>query len=203
MFDGLVNTLKKRYNFHTLIVYGSFAKGNFDEESDIDMIAFREDPEPLEDKSWYEGRQLDLWVYSDTQMNTPESYLHVKDGVVLLDEKQLACPFLEAVEDHFQKGPEKISFQDKKNRIEWQRKMLKRTLKQDLEGCFRLHWLLTDSLQIYFEIIEKWYLGSKSSFEWLEANDPEGLIHFKKAYLSPSYESIQALIDFMDSRIKA
>jgi uncharacterized protein len=38
-----VEFLKKNYSLHSVYLYGSYAKGNFDEESDIDIAVVADD----------------------------------------------------------------------------------------------------------------------------------------------------------------
>ena len=59
--------------------------------------------------------------------------------------------------------------------------MQNRSLKRDIEGDFRYHWMLNDSLEIYFKIINHWYLGPKKSLQWLKVNDPKAYKLFSKA----------------------
>lgn len=67
-FDKLKDYLIKKYNCHTLILYGSFAKGDFDDTSDVDVIGFTADDIEAQDKSLFEGRTLDCWVYNERKM---------------------------------------------------------------------------------------------------------------------------------------
>ena len=59
--------------------------------------------------------------------------------------------------------------------------MYKRSLKNDLEGNLRLHWLLVDSLEVYFKINRLWYFGPKRSLEWLKLNNIDAYEVFKNA----------------------
>lgn len=51
--------------------------------------------------------------------------------------------------------------------------MLERATKGDVEGNFRLHWLLFVLLEDYFAVRRNWYLGPKQSFRSLRETAEE------------------------------
>lgn len=50
--------------------------------------------------------------------------------------------------------------------IIWCKKMLEQTKRNDVEGAYRYHWLLVDSLQIFISIINQYYFGPKKSLNF-------------------------------------
>ncbi|BAZ21637.1 hypothetical protein NIES4073_25150 [Kalymmatonema gypsitolerans NIES-4073] len=46
--------------------------------------------------------------------------------------------------------------------------MLKRISQRDIEADYRRVWLLYTLLEDYFALRQKWYLGSKESWNWLK-----------------------------------
>ncbi len=60
--------------------------------------------------------------------------------------------------------------------------MQKRTRRNDAEGHYKYHCLLTESLEIYFKLNNPWYLGVKKSLRWLENNEPETFRMFESAF---------------------
>ncbi len=193
-FDNLVAYITSKYNCHTVILYGSYSKGNFDSESDIDVVGFTSLDLECQDKSTFEGKALDLWIYNDTKINLPNEFLHIHSGNALLDEHGHANFFLSQINECLDKGPEPKSKESKLNTIIWLEKMLNRALKKDTEGMYRLNWLLTELLPIYFEVVDQYYLGSKAAFEWLKVNDPEVFHKFEKVYQQPTKVNIEQLI---------
>lgn len=200
--EKLVEYITKKYQCHTIILYGSFANGTFDEESDIDVVGFSDNDMELQDKSLFDGRALDLWIYNDNKLKHPEEFLHIRTGLSLLDSNHQAHDFLTQINTLFNKGPEQLAQEAKENHILWLEKMLKRALKNDTEGQYRFHWALTDILPIYFEITNRWYLGSKASLIWLEKNDPEAFNFFKSLYSEASVESLKRTIEYMSRKIE-
>ncbi|MGM0807080.1 MAG: hypothetical protein ACQET8_20290 [Bacillota bacterium] len=80
----------------------------------------------------------------------------------------------------------------------WLKKMQVRSAKNDLEGNYRFHWMLKDSLEIYFELRGEWFLGPKVSFLWLKENDPKAFDLFNRALSTNAKDkSSKELIDYL------
>lgn len=197
VIENLVEYIVSKYKCHTIILYGSYAKNTYDKESDIDIIGFTNLDIEIQDKSAFEDVELDLWIYNEAKLKNAEDYLHIRSGVILLDNNDVACNFLLEINELFNKGPEPLSITAKQNSVIWLEKMLKRTLKGDLEGRFREIWLLSEMLPIYFELNDRYYLGSKESFEWLKSNDIEAYKLFEQMYYEPNGINISKLIEHM------
>ena len=125
--------------------------------------------------------QLDAWIYSTNEMNDSAKFLHIKNGTLLLDQRGAGELLLKKIDEIYNKGPEQSDVLEIAFLKKWLIKMQKRSLKGDIEGDFRYHWLLNDSLEIYFKIINQWYLGPKKSLQWLKIHDPKGYKLFSKA----------------------
>lgn len=202
MEDNLINSVKdyliKKYSCHSIIIYGSFANGSYTEESDIDLLCFSDNPERENDTSIFNGRRIDAWIYKTENMNNSTQFLHVLGGKILLDERNLCTNFLNDIDKQFKEGPKKLSSEQKEFLKSWLKKMLKRAKKGDIEGNFRYHWMLNDSLEIYFNIKDRWYLGPKKSLQWLLHNDKEAYSIFDDALkINADITEIERLIQFI------
>ena len=58
--------------------------------------------------------------------------------------------------------------------------MLSRTIREDAEGYYRWHWVLFDSLEIYFDVKGLYYYGPKKALHFLEQTDPESFQIYTK-----------------------
>jgi hypothetical protein len=77
--------------------------------------------------------------------------------------------------------------------------MLKRSQKNDFEGNYRFHWMLKDSLEIYFNLRGLWYLGPKKSLEWLKQNDLVAYGLFESAFdKNVEISDVKKLIDYIN-----
>ena len=58
--------------------------------------------------------------------------------------------------------------------------------------------MLTDALEIYFDIKGVWYLGPKKSLQWLDENDKEAYEIFDKALrINADIVAIERLIRYI------
>ena len=181
LLDELRNYLVNKYSCHLIILYGSYATGDYTVESDIDVVCFSDDVGAQNDTTVLSGRQLDAWIYSSDTTNNIEPYLHITDGKVIFDQRGLGGDFLSRIDKHYEKGPEQLDEDQKQFLKRWLQKMLKRSTKGDPEGDYRFHWMLSDSLEIYFKIKGLWYMGPKKSLKWLNQNDTYTNTLFKYA----------------------
>lgn len=198
LIDAVKEYLKKEYNCHSIILYGSFASGDYTEESDIDLVCFCDNPKKENDTTVFNNRRLDAWIYKTEMMEEYTQFLHVKDGKIIFDERDLCTIFLNEINEQFIIGPKQLTLQEKDFLKSWLKKMLQRAKKGDIEGNFRYHWLLTDSLKIYFDIKGMWYLGPKKSLRWLYENNREAYYLFYNALrINADIAEIEKLIEYI------
>jgi predicted nucleotidyltransferase len=198
IIENVRNYLKEQYNCHSIILYGSFANGTYTDESDIDVICFCDNVLKKNDTTIINGRRLDAWMYDTNMMTKQEELLHLNCGKILLDEKDLCTRLLAAIEELFNRGARKLTLEEINFQKSWLAKMLNRAKKGDIEGNFRYHWMLVDSLEIYFGIKGLWYLGPKKSLYWLKENDRNAYKLFNDALnINSSFEKIENLIFFI------
>lgn len=202
MVDILIESVKeymiKNYYCHSIILYGSFANGDYTEESDMDLVCFCDNPEQENDTTLILNKQLDAWIYKTEIMNEVTQFLHVRGGKILLDEKNICTNFLNEIDMQFIKGPERLTLQKENFLKDWLDKMLKRAKKGGAVGNFRYHWLLVDSLEIYFNIKGFWYLGPNKSLKWLYENNKEAYYVFSNALkINANIIEVERLIDYI------
>ncbi|MED1863833.1 nucleotidyltransferase domain-containing protein [Fictibacillus nanhaiensis] len=191
--------LLKRYDCHTIILYGSYSRGDYTEESDVDLICFSDSvAEDTNEVEFIDGKQLDAWIYPTEKMKQSEPFLRVHMGEIWVNKKGLAEEFLANIRSTYEKGPKQLTHDEKNFLKSWLKKMLLRSAKNDLEGNYRFHWMLKDSLEIYFELKGEWFMGPKVSFQWLKENDPKAFRLFEHALAEGSKDkSIRELIDYL------
>jgi predicted nucleotidyltransferase len=199
LFDKVTKYLIQKYNCHTIILYGSYSRGDFTEESDLDIVCFSDRTENKNDVESFEGKQLDVWIYNTEKMDNPDQFLHVNKGKILLNKKGFAKKFLLGIENIFNNGPNKISNEEKEFLKAWLRKMYLRSNKNDIEGNYRFHWMLKDSLEIYFSLNDIWYLGPKNAFSWLQENDEVAYNLFNNALAKDAKKNnIEELLEYLN-----
>lgn len=167
-----VSALRGRFSCHTIILYGSYARGDFSEDSDIDIIGFSAVTE-IVPHAYFDGNvAVDAWIYPDTHLSAElNSLLHIRGGTVLIEIDSAGTNLLKRLNDLFNEGPKPISEADRAHRRTWAEKMLKRSNGNEAEELYRRTWLVTDALENYFILRNKWYEGPKLALSWLENND--------------------------------
>jgi predicted nucleotidyltransferase len=197
IFSKIRDHLKNKYNCHTIIIYGSFARGEESITSDCDLIGIRESGDFERDCEIFEGIYLDAFIYSEAMVSSPDvSLIRIKDGIVLCQKNDIGEELLKKIKDIFNTGPMKTPEWEKHEISTWLNKMLMRAKQSDIEGHFRRHWLLHDLLECYFKLRDQWYLGPKESFQWLRNQDLYTYDAFSKALIpDASLDSIKLLIE--------
>lgn len=189
----------QNYKCHTIILYGSRARGEATSTSDYDIIAIRKNGELERDCRLFENFYLDIFVYSEEAVKNPDtSLIRIKDGIVLRQKNNMGDDLLTKIKSIFNAGPTATPAWEKHEINTWVMKMLNRAKQNDIEGNFRRHWLLHDLLECYFKLRDKWYLGPKESFQWLNKNDLKIYSAFNEA-LKPdaTFDEIEQLISYV------
>lgn len=198
LLNYIIEYLIEEYSCHSIILYGSFANGSYTDESDIDLICFSDNQKKENDTTAHNDRQLDAWIYNTETMDDANQFLHIRGGEILLDKKKKCVDFLKEIDKVFVKGPKQLTVKEKDFLKDWLRKMVRRAKKGDIEGNFRYHWMLTDALEIYFDIKGVWYLGPKKSLQWLCENDKEAYERFDNALrITADIDAIEELVRYI------
>ncbi len=167
--------LKERFGCRTAILYGSRARDDWDEASDIDVIAISETSETGHVAHRWEGLFLDLFLYPpDVQPDL--DWLRIHEGQVLFQCGNEGEVTLKAVAEMYSAGPAPLPPSEAQTQRLWLEKMLARAEKGGPEGDYRRHWLLQTLPEIYFALNRLWYLGPKRSLAFLQQNKPD---HFE------------------------
>lgn len=197
IIEDLKKYLIAKYNCHSIILYGSFADGTQTDESDIDVICFTDIDKCKNDTSEFQGRKLDVWIYNSEMMKKSEEFIHIHGGKVLLDKRNLCGELLKTISKIINTEPS-LSIDEVLFQKDWLLKMLNRARKNDIEGNFRYHWLLVDSLEIYFIINGLRYLGPKKSLIYLKNNDSIAYEYFLNALkIDSEFEKVEQLVKFI------
>jgi predicted nucleotidyltransferase len=190
--------LEQKYDCHTIILYGSFSSGDFTDESDLDLVCFSDTTDDINDVGMFDGIPLDVWVYHTDKMKSPDQFLRINKGKVLSDKRGLAFDFLAEIERIFIQGPKTLTVKEAEFLKNWIKKMHIRSNKDDIEGNYRLYWLLKDSLEIYFELKGMWYMGPKKAIFWLKENDEVAYQLFDQVYKKEvNDKNVQQLLNFL------
>ena len=192
----VIDSLLARYNPDTVILYGSFADGSTGSDSEFDALLKADVPETIHDTSVLNGIQLDVFVYPTSAEPSPEEILPIYHGRVLLDKTGKGKDLYEKVRAYVENYPRKTE-EEVKSELSWCEKMLLRSRRTDVEGNFRWHWVLCDSLDIYCDLRRQFYFGPKKALRWMEESDPEGFRIYAQALSGMDHVSLENLIGYM------
>ena len=200
IIEEICTYLRREYDCHTILLYGSYANGDYTDDSDIDIICFTDRECRENDNSIIGDIQLDVWIAATEELDKPDEYLHLLGCRILLDEKGKAEKFVTEIRKRYEDGTDPITEERRKFLKSWLTKMYRRSRRGDAEGAYRYHWMLTDSLEMYFEMKNQWFLGVKKSLKWLEANDDYAYKLFDSAFRSETgSEAAGKLIEYLVS----
>lgn len=198
VYDEIIEYLEKKYCPEAIILYGSFADGSANRNSDFDALLIY-DGKKCHDGNVVGGIVLDVFCYPSTNFSgeyDPDNFLGVFDGKIVLDKNGTAKRLKDSVTAYIDSIPPKTKeelFQE----TAWCEKMLSRTARGDAEGFFRWHWVLIDSLEIYFDVIGARYYGPKKSLKYMEANDPSGFALYRLALSDFSEDALKSWLDYL------
>ncbi len=184
--EQIIEEISSKYDCHTIILYGSRARGDASEASDYDILAIRDAGPSLRDARLWQGVYLDIFVHSKSVIDQPPAeMLEMRHGKILREKEDTAKIFFSKLEEIYQAGPKKLPPDEIKAIVTWHVKAIDRIRLGGMQGLFRRSELLPALLEHYFTTRGHWYRGPKASFHWLEKNRPDLFEAFQNA-LNPS-----------------
>ncbi|HEY7375907.1 MAG TPA: nucleotidyltransferase domain-containing protein [Polyangia bacterium] len=168
---------------HTVVLYGSRARGDADAGSDVDLLCIRAAGPTLRDARTVGGVYFDAFVYAPDALAAPDvALLRIIGGRVLRERAGEGTALLERVRAQFDAGPTPIAEDDRTMRIVWAHKMLDRVRRDEgVGGDYRRMQLVVQALEDYFALRTLWYQGPKMAFPWLRGHDEGAYRAFEEA----------------------
>ena len=198
VLNAIVEELQTIYHCHTIILYGSRARGDFKPTSDYDVAGIT----AIGDKKWIarfdEKHQVfhDIFIFPENELATPnETHLQMSDGIVIIDHNDIGKQLIETLQT-IEKEPLSITVDEIQARKTWYQKMLARAEVGDLEGKYRHIWSIFTILEDYFAFKQLRYHGPKKAFQYLAKHDPDVLNLFEHALSNTNdMKSLKQLIE--------
>lgn len=204
ILSAIVGEIQSKYNCHTILLYGSRARGDFTEASDYDILAVRESGPEIRDARLWQGVYLDIFVSPESALLEPHpGMLDMRFGQVLCQKEKIADAFFTRLEKIFQAGPEKLRADEIQALLTWHEKALARIRAGGIQGNLRRAELIPALLEHLFTTRGIWYRGPKASFLWLRENHEELYRAFERA-LEPnaSMATIEKLVALANAEIR-
>ncbi len=176
----ITRLLVDRHRCHTVILYGSRAKGTADAGSDWDVLGVRSEGASMREARPLGDAWLDAFIHPESHFEKlDEGCLRFLDGRVLVDQQGFGKRLLERIAAFERQGPPPLA--DEAALRAWYPKMLARIARGDVEARYRRAWLLFDALEAWFRLRGKWYRGPKESLAWMAAHEPAAHAVFARA----------------------
>ncbi len=200
LMNEIIKALEAKYHPLGIIVYGSYADGTNNLNSDFDALLLTNGSSELHDSSVMSGVELDVWIYPRAKIEAPHDayeFLQIWDGIIISDETGLLSRLQAEVREYIHSTAAKGREENLQN-LNWCRKMLARTERGDFEGRYRRCWLLTDSLEIYCNIVGEYFFGAKKALRYMQQHAPDAAAAYGAALSSPTYENLHRWIEILE-----
>lgn len=179
----IVDELTSLYHCHTIILYGSRARGDFTSTSDYDVAGITKTGKKQRIARFDETHKVyhDIFIYPESAFDTIcDEHLSMSDGIVIVEQAHFGTKLLKKLSAAITL-PESITTDEIAVRKVWYQKMIARASTRDLEGKYRHIWSIFTILEDYFVFRGLRYQGPKKAFQYLEEHDPEILSIFDQA----------------------
>lgn len=199
MLEKIIEYIEQKYNPLSIILYGSYANGTNNLNSDFDALVISYDHEQFHDTSFVNDIQLDVFVYPASYFDGEfdcNNFIQIFDGKIIVDNEERGKTLQMKALSYLQNRPQKTKAEMDAN-VDWCIKMLARVKRYDAEGMFRWHWVLIDSLEIFCDIKQHPYLGPKKALKWMEKNHPSAFACYKNALDNFSINSLENWITYI------
>ncbi|CAK7054371.1 nucleotidyltransferase domain-containing protein [Tissierella sp.] len=199
MHDKIITYLNDKYKPHTIMVYGSFADGSNNTHSDYDALVISDTIVEQHDGHIIDNIELDVFIYPTTTIEGLldfSQFTKLYDSKIIKDERKIGFHLKERVIKYVEDNSIQ-SYDKKKHLYGWCKKMLNRTQRGDAEGYYRWHWLITDSLEVYCILRNKFYFGPKKTILQIEKIDKKGYELFLSAVTKLDYENLKKWIYYV------
>lgn len=199
LLEKIIEYIKQKYNPLSIILYGSYANGTNNLNSDFDALVISYDHEQFHDTSFVNDIQLDVFVYPASYFDGEfdcNNFIQIFDGKLIVDNEERGKTLQMKVLSYLRNRPQKTKAETDAN-VDWCIKMLARVKRYDAEGMFRWHWVLIDSLEIFCDIKQHTYWGPKKALKWMEENHPSAFVCYKNALDDFSINSLENWIAYI------
>lgn len=136
--NQLAQELIKKHKCHTVILYGSHARGDATPQSDYDLMGVRKSGEKYRVAEKRAGIYLDIFVYPEKDLKkVGDEHLYMNGAKLLYERGKFGTDFLKKLKAAAKKKHKPLPAYEIKVRKLWLHKMVNRIAQSDIEGNYR------------------------------------------------------------------
>lgn len=180
--EKIIAYLKEKYRATSIIVYGAWAEGRQSVHSAFEALVMGPTSPYAHETETLDGVKLDVLVYPREIFYGElalEEFEQVYDGLVALDEDGMGSWLKRMIAQQIDSIPAKPD-EAIADSLRWCREMCEAAKAGDAEGYFCRAWLLTDSVEIYSDVVGKPFLSPRKTMSHMAKEDPRAAeVHFR------------------------
>lgn len=197
--NAIVRLLKIKYRCHTVVLYGSRARGQTTSTSDYDVIGVCRRGERTRIAKKHNDRYWDVFVYSEKDLlKLGDQHLSWKNARILYQSGHYGSNLLKRIQKLLKKPFKRHPLYEVRATRAWAQKELDRCRAGDVQGLYRRAEFQNALIDHYFFIRQKRFWGPKEGFAWIKENDP---LAFKLIYKSLKYPQNLSFLKAAASRV--
>jgi predicted nucleotidyltransferase len=187
VLNSIIRELKQKYRCHTVVLYGSRARGLTTPTSDYDVLGIRRQGEKTRIAKKQRGYYWDVFVYPEKDLRKlGDEHFAWKNARILYEDDRYGRDLLRRI-NKLLKTPYKPKPQYEIDVTKvWAQKEFERCRMDDIQGLYRRAEFQAALISDYFFVRKKRYWGPKEAFQWLEENDPKTFKLVRRTLKFPS-----------------
>jgi uncharacterized protein len=172
VLKSIIRDLKDKHRCHTIILYGSRARGLVTPTSDYDVLGIKRQGKKSRIAKKQNGFYWDVFVYSEKDLRKlDEQHFAWKNARILYQEGHYGKNLLRRLEKLLKKPYKpKPQYEIDVTKV-WAQKELDRCRMPDIQGLFRRAEFQAALIEHYFFVRQKRFWGPKEGFAWVKEND--------------------------------
>ncbi len=172
IIKAIIKILIGKYRCHTVILYGSRARGLTTSTSDYDVVGIRKSGKKFRIAKKHRGFFWDVFIYPEKDLRKlGQNYFHWKGAQILYQKGKYGNALLKRLNKILKKPFKPWPQYEVDVTKVWAQKQLERCRVNDIQARFRHFEFLTALVEHYFYVRQKRYNGPKEGFAWIKQND--------------------------------
>lgn len=184
--NKIIQLLTQKYRCHTVVLYGSRARGQTTPTSDYDVVGVCKRGSKTRIAKKEDGKFWDVFVYSEKDLRKlNDQHLSWKHARILYSAGPYGKNLLSRIEKLLKKPFKPHPKYEVEVTKAWAQKELERCRMNDIQGLYRRSEFQNAMIDHYFFVRQKRFWGPKEGFAWLKENDPRAFRLIQRSLRNP------------------